>query len=98
MYTRDFDDLATLINLADAFLPAPVLLKKPASIAYRLGSDAPTKPTEGTPGSTAPVKRRRTVPPPTFAWEPTEGGMVLRAATPGLKKEDLSIKMVDEGA
>jgi len=102
MYTRDLHDLATLMNIADAFLgPGPLLSKKPSTVAaYRLNGDASPKrdaSDEGSAVKTVSAKRRR-IAEPTFDWEAAEGGVTLHAATPGLKKEDLSIRIVDEGA
>jgi len=101
MYTRDFDDLATLMNIADAFIgPGPLLSKKPSTVTYRLTEDASPKRNASDVGAAARTisAKRRRVAEPSFDWEAAEGGVTLHAATPGLKKEDLSIRIVDEGA
>mmetsp|Transcript_26852 Transcript_26852/g.62177 ORF Transcript_26852/g.62177 Transcript_26852/m.62177 type:complete len:258 (-) Transcript_26852:227-1000(-) len=83
--TRDFDELANLMSIADAFMESA----DPFS-----HYEASSKHGEGSANRTLPLKLR--CPNPTLEWEHCEGGMVLHAATPGLKKEDLSIKIVDE--
>jgi len=98
MYTRDFDDLARIINIADAFLaPELALRKKPTTAAFRVDSDASPKAADAPPQG-APAAKRRRFAVPSFDWDATDTGVVLHAATPGLKKEDLSINIVEEAA
>ena len=94
MYTHD---LAALMDVADALLgTSPLVCKKP-SAAYLMTSDNVSPRGSATEERRAAPTRRR-LREPTFDWEAVEGGVVLHAATPGLKKQDLSVEIRDEGA
>eukprot|EP00284_Hemiselmis_tepida_P011447 CAMPEP_0174921558 /NCGR_PEP_ID=MMETSP1355-20121228/5224_1 /TAXON_ID=464990 /ORGANISM="Hemiselmis tepida, Strain CCMP443" /LENGTH=261 /DNA_ID=CAMNT_0016167055 /DNA_START=101 /DNA_END=886 /DNA_ORIENTATION=- len=82
---REFDDL---ITIADAFLSDP----------FAAHHDASPRHGEVSGGNRTQSLKLRRAADPAFEWEACEGGMVLHAATPGLRKEDLSIRIVDEGA